>query len=309
MSTHCSLVLASTTLPATDGRLPEVAPWTFPVLCWKQNHIGHFSILWYWDSGGQDCTAQWAGPSGYFILHLKSMELTPPGPGSPLLSIPFFSPVTSSRSASAQQKWPAKRHSRDGDILSLGGCRCKTVLALTCCGLPLFEYFHTWVVQCTDYKLWGFWQAVPSIFSFHFGCLLYFSTQPVSVHMILSLFQLEITSVFLKTLHNVYPYFFLCWSFWRPLWRWRLKNPVGFIRMWLWKQTSLLEELVQERAGPGALTPAPHHPIPLGMIWQCFGQPVQVPGLHGCPDHWPSCQCSSAMGPLHKQEASIHQTT
>lgn len=52
--------------------------------------------------------------------------------------------------------------------------------------------------------------------------------------------------------------------------------------MWLWKQTSLLEELVQERAGPGALTPAPHHPVPLGTS---FGQPVQVPGLHGCPDH------------------------
>lgn len=46
-----------------------------------------------------------------------------------------------------------------------------------------------------------------------------------------------------------------------------------------------LEELVQERAGPGTLTPAPHHPIPLGTIWQCFGQPVQVPGLHGHPDH------------------------
>lgn len=77
------------------------------------------------------------------------------------------------------------------------------------------------------------------------------------VHTTLSVFQLNITSVFLKTLNNVYSYFFLCWSFCRPLWRQRLNNPVGFIEMWLQKQTSLLEEFVQERAGPEALTLAP----------------------------------------------------
>lgn len=101
-----------------------------------------------------------------------------------------------------------------------------------CYGLPFFEYFCTF----------SFW------LSFVF---LHITSQcshdPVS-------FSVE---YYFSFSDNVYSYFFLCWSFWKPLWRWRLKNPVGFIGMWLQKQTFLLEEFVQERAGPEALTLAP----------------------------------------------------